>query len=251
MYSRLVFITIAFGQGIICVYIYTMYVMTCNIYLSIYIYYISIFTILTPYSGLRYFSQFLEIYPINFFLIITKEKKTPKSTVVRKDWKWGWQIWMIGLGFYMCNDQWKRSGWNLASFSNFPLWYWLCIYIYTYTSFLSDFSLPWGGSIQIFKILLCIQKKNRYDKIRFVMVTRQTFMIENNSLILTKKNYALVLIVRKKLCIPTFIRVQKCLKITNYDLWVFNVESQTKFMCKCCSCFFLFLSTEYTIEDLS
>lgn len=62
-----------------------MYVMTCNIYLSIYIYYISIFTILTPYSGLRYFSQFLEIYPINFFLIITKEKKTPKSTVVRKD----------------------------------------------------------------------------------------------------------------------------------------------------------------------
>lgn len=29
------------------------------------------------------------------------------------------------------------------------------------------------------------------------MVTRQTFMIENNSLILTKKNYALVLIVRK------------------------------------------------------
>lgn len=81
-------------------------------------------------------------------------------------------------------------------------------------------------------------KKNHYDKIRFVMVTRQTFMIENNSLILTKKNYALVLIVRKKLCIPTFIRVQKCLKITNYDLWVFNVESQTKFMCKCCSCFF-------------
>lgn len=147
---------------------------------------------------------------------------------------------MIGLGFYMCNDQWKRSGWNLASFSNFPLWYWLCVYIYTYTSFLSDFSLPWGGSIQIFKILLCIQKKNRYDKIRFVMVTRQTFMIENNSLILTKKNYALVLIVRKKLCIPTFIRVQKCLKITNYDLWVFNVESQTKFMCKCCSCFFFY-----------
>lgn len=114
----------------------------------------------------------------------------------------------------------------------------VCVYIYTYTSFLSDFSLPWGGSIQIFKILLCIQKKNHYDKIRFVMVTRQTFMIENNSLILTKKNYALVLIVRKKLCIPTFIRVQKCLKITNYDLWVFNVESQTKFMCKCCSCFF-------------
>lgn len=31
------------------------------------------------------------------------------------------------------------------------------------------------------------------------MVTRQTFMIENNSLILTKKNYALVLIVRKKI----------------------------------------------------
>lgn len=225
--------------------------MTCNIYLSIYIYYISIFTILTPYSGLRYFSQFWEIYPINFFLNYYERKKNPKSTVVRKDWKWGWQIWMIGLGFYMCNDQWKRSGWNLASFSNFPLWYWLCVYIYTYTSFLSDFSLPWGGSIQIFKILLCIQKKKHYDKIRFVMVTRQTFMIENNSLILTKKNYALVLIVRKKLCIPTFIRVQKCLKITNYDLWVFNVESQTKFMCKCCSCFFLFLSTEYTIEDLS
>lgn len=42
-------------------------------------------------------------------------------------------------------------------------------------------------------------KKNHYDKIRFVMVTRQTFMIENNSLILTKKNYALVLIVRKKI----------------------------------------------------
>lgn len=41
------------------------------------------------------------------------------------------------------------------------------------------------------------KKKNHYDKIRFVMVTRQTFMIENNSLILTKKNYALVLIVRK------------------------------------------------------
>lgn len=225
--------------------------MTCNIYLSIYIYYISIFTILTPYSGLRYFSQFWEIYPINFFFNYYERKKNPKSTVVRKDWKWGWQIWMIGLGFYMCNDQWKRSGWNLASFSNFPLWYWLCVYIYTYTSFLSDFSLPWGGSIQIFKILLCIQKKNHYDKIRFVMVTRQTFMIENNSLIITKKNYALVLIVRKKLCIPTFIRVQKCLKITNYDLWVFNVESQTKFMCKCCSCFFLFLSTEYTIEDLS
>lgn len=225
--------------------------MTCNIYLSIYIYYISIFTILTPYCGLRYFSQFWEIYPINFFFNYYERKKNPKSTVVRKDWKWGWQIWMIGLGFYMCNDQWKRSGWNLASFSNFPLWYWLCVYIYTYTSFLSDFSLPWGGSIQIFKILLCIQKKNHYDKIRFVMVTRQTFMIENNSLILTKKNYALVLIVRKKLCIPTFIRVQKCLKITNYDLWVFNVESQTKFMCKCCSCFFLFLSTEYTIEDLS
>lgn len=225
--------------------------MTCNIYLSIYIYYISIFTILTPYSGLRYFSQFWEIYPINFFFNYYERKKNPKSTVVGKDWKWGWQIWMIGLGFYMCNDQWKRSGWNLASFSNFPLWYWLCVYIYTYTSFLSDFSLPWGGSIQIFKILLCIQKINHYDKIRFVMVTRQTFMIENNSLILTKKNYALVLIVRKKLCIPTFIRVQKCLKITNYDLWIFNVESQTKFMCKCCSCFFLFLSTEYTIEDLS
>lgn len=43
------------------------------------------------------------------------------------------------------------------------------------------------------------KKKNHYDKIRFVMVTRQTFMIENNSLILTKKNYALVLIVRKKI----------------------------------------------------
>lgn len=226
--------------------------MTCNIYLSIYIYIIylySLYWLLTvDYDISLNFERFILL---TFFLIITKEKKTPKSTVVRKDWKWGWQIWMIGLGFYMCNDQWKRSGWNLASFSNFPLWYWLCVYIYTYTSFLSDFSLPWGGSIQIFKILLCIQKKNHYDKIRFVMVTRQTFMIENNSLILTKKNYALVLIVRKKLCIPTFIRVQKCLKITNYDLWVFNVESQTKFMCKCCSCFFLFLSTEYTIEDLS
>lgn len=160
---------------------------------------------------------------------------------------------MIGLGFYMCNDQWKRSGWNLASFSNFPLWYWLCVYIYIYIHFIfvwlfvamrrvdPDFLNPFMHS----------KKKNHYDKIRFVMVTRQTFMIENNSLILTKKNYALVLIVRKKLCIPTFIRVQKCLKITNYDLWVFNVESQTKFMCKCCSCFFLFLSTEYTIEDLS
>lgn len=61
-----------------------MYVMTCNIYLSIYIYYISIFTILTPYSGLRYFSQFLEIYPINFFLIITKEKKPPKAQLCEK-----------------------------------------------------------------------------------------------------------------------------------------------------------------------
>lgn len=30
------------------------------------------------------------------------------------------------------------------------------------------------------------------------MVTGQTFMIKNNSFILTKKNYALVLIVRKK-----------------------------------------------------
>lgn len=227
--------------------------MTCNIYLSIYIYYISIFTILTPYSGLRYFSQFWEIYPINFFFnYYERKKKNPKSTVVWKDWKWGWQIWMIGLGFYMCNDQWKRSGWNLASFSNFPLWYWLCVYIYIYIHFIfvwlfvamrrvdPDFLNPFMHP-----------KKNHYDKIRFVMVTRQTFMIENNSLILTKKNYALVLIVRKKLCIPTFIRVQKCLKITNYDLWVFNVESQTKFMCKCCSCFFLFLSTEYTIEDLS
>lgn len=220
------------------------------IFLYIYIIYLySLYWLLTvDYDISLNFERFILS---TFFLIITKEKKNPKSTVVRKDWKWGWQIWMIGLGFYMCNDQWKRSGWNLASFSNFPLWYWLCVYIYTYTSFLSDFSLPWGGSIQIFKILLCIQKKNHYDKIRFVMVTRQTFMIENNSLILTKKNYALVLIVRKKLCIPTFIRVQKCLKITNYDLWVFNVESQTKFMCKCCSCFFLFLSTEYTIEDLS
>lgn len=220
------------------------------IFLYIYIIYLySLYWLLTvDYDISLNFERFILL---TFFLIITKEKKNPKSTVVRKDWKWGWQIWMIGLGFYMCNDQWKRSGWNLASFSNFPLWYWLCVYIYTYTSFLSDFSLPWGGSIQIFKILLCIQKKNHYDKIRFVMVTRQTFMIENNSLILTKKNYALVLIVRKKLCIPTFIRVQKCLKITNYDLWVFNVESQTKFMCKCCSCFFLFLSTEYTIEDLS
>lgn len=221
------------------------------IFLYIYIIYLySLYWLLTvDYDISLNFERFILL---TFFLIITKEKKNPKSTVVRKDWKWGWQIWMIGLGFYMCNDQWKRSGWNLASFSNFPLWYWLCVYIYTYTSFLSDFSLPWGGSIQIFWILLCIQnKKNHYDKIRFVMVTRQTFMIENNSLILTKKNYALVLIVRKKLCIPTFIRVQKCLKITNYDLWVFNVESQTKFMCKCCSCFFLFLSTEYTIEDLS
>lgn len=226
--------------------------MTCNIYLSIYIYYISIFTILTPYSGLRYFSQFWEIYPINFFLNYYERKKTPKSTVVRKDWKWGWQIWMIGLGFYMCNDQWKRSGWNLASFSNFPLWYWLCVYIYIHTlHFCLTFRCHEEGRSRFFKSFYASKKKNHYDKIRFVMVTRQTFMIENNSLILTKKNYALVLIVRKQLCIPTFIRVQKCLKITNYDLWVFNVESQTKFMCKCCSCFFLFLSTEYTIEDLS
>lgn len=226
--------------------------MTCNIYLSIYIYYISIFTILTPYSGLPYFSQFWEIYPINFFFNYYERKKNPKSTVVRKDWKWGWQIWMIGLGFYMCNDQWKRSGWNLASFSNFPLWYWLCVYIYIHTlHFCLTFCCHEEGRSRFFKSFYASKKKNHYDKIRFVMVTRQTFMIENNSLILTKKNYALVLIVRKKLCIPTFIRVQKCLKITNYDLWVFNVESQTKFMCKCCSCFFLFLSTEYTIEDLS
>lgn len=42
------------------------------------------------------------------------------------------------------------------------------------------------------------KKKNYYDKIGFVMVTGQTFMIKNNSFILTKKNYALVLIVRKK-----------------------------------------------------
>lgn len=62
-----------------------MYVMTCNIYLSIYIYYISIFTILTPYSGLRYFSQFLEIYPINFFLkLLRKKKKTPKAQLCEK-----------------------------------------------------------------------------------------------------------------------------------------------------------------------
>lgn len=56
-----------------------MYVMTCNIYLSIYIYYISIFTILTPYSGLRYFSQFLEIYPINFFFNYYERKKKPQK----------------------------------------------------------------------------------------------------------------------------------------------------------------------------
>lgn len=62
-----------------------MYVMTCNIYLSIYIYYISIFTILTPYSGLRYFSQFLEIYPINFFLnYYERKKKTPKAQLCEK-----------------------------------------------------------------------------------------------------------------------------------------------------------------------
>lgn len=227
--------------------------MTCNIYLSIYIYYISIFTILTPYSGLRYFSQFWEIYPINFFLNYYERKKKPKSTVVWKDWKWGWQIWMIGLGFYMCNDQWKRSGWNLASFSNFPLWYWLCVYIYIYIHFIFVWLFVAMRRVDpdFLNPFMHPKKKNHYYKIRFVMVTRQTFMIKNNSLILTKKNYALVLIVRKKLCIPTFIRVQKCLKITNYDLWVFNVESQTKFMCKCCSCFFLFLSTEYTIEDLS
>lgn len=160
---------------------------------------------------------------------------------------------MIGLGFYMCNDQWKRSGWNLASFSNFPLWYWLCVYIYIYIHFIFVwlFVAMRRVDLDFLNPFMHPKKKNHYDKIRFVMVTRQTFMIKNNSLILTKKNYALVLIVRKKLCIPTFIRVQKCLKITNYDLWVFNVESQTKFMCKCCSCFFLFLSTEYTIEDLS
>lgn len=74
------------------------------------------------------------------------------------------------------------------------------------------------GQSRFFKSFYASKKKNHYDEIRFVMVTRQTFMIENNSLILTKKNYALVLIVRKQLCIPTFIRVQKCLKITNYDL---------------------------------
>lgn len=221
------------------------------IFLYIYIIYLySLYWLLTvDYDISLNFERFILL---TFFLIITKEKKNPKSTVVRKDWKWGWQIWMIGLGFYMCNDQWKRSGWNLASFSNFPLWYWLCVYIYIHTlHFCLTFRCHEEGRSRFFKSFYAFKKKNHYDKIRFVMVTRQTFMIENNSLILTKKNYALVLIVRKQLCIPTFIRVQKCLKITNYDLWVFNVESQTKFMCKCCSCFFLFLSTEYTIEDLS
>lgn len=117
----------------------------------------------------------------------------------------------------------------------------VCIYIYIHTlHFCLTFRCHEEGRSRFFKSFYASKKKNHYDKIRFVMVTRQTFMIENNSLILTKKNYALVLIVRKKLCIPTFIRVQKCLKITNYDLWVFNVESQTKFMCKCCSCFFYF-----------
>lgn len=113
----------------------------------------------------------------------------------------------------------------------------VCIYIYIHFIFVWLF-VAMRRVNQDFLNPFMHPKKNHYDKIRFVMVTRQTFMIENNSLILTKKNYALVLIVRKKLCIPTFIRVQKCLKITNYDLWVFNVESQTKFMCKCCSCFF-------------
>lgn len=127
----------------------------------------------------------------------------------------------------------------------------VCIYIYIHFIFVWLFVAMRRVDPDFLNPFMHQKKKNHYDKIRFVMVTRQTFMIENNSLILTKKNYALVLIVRKKLCIPTFIRVQKCLKITNYDLWVFNVESQTKFMCKCCSCFFLFLSTEYTIEDLS
>lgn len=105
---------------------------------------------------------------------------------------------MIGLGFYMCNDQWKRSGWNLASFSNFPLWYWLCVYIYIHTlHFCLTFRCHEEGRSRFFKSFYASKKKNHYDKIRFVMVTRQTFMIENNSLILTKKNYALVLIVRK------------------------------------------------------
>lgn len=222
------------------------------IFLYIYIIYLySLYWLLTvDYDISLNFERFILL---TFFLIITKEKKKTKSTVVRKDWKWGWQIWMIGLGFYMCNDQWKRSGWNLASFSNFPLWYWLCVYIYIYIHFIFVWLFVAMRRVDpdFLNPFMHPKKKNHYYKIRFVMVTRQTFMIENNSLILTKKNYALVLIVRKKLCIPTFIRVQKCLKITNYDLWVFNVESQTKFMCKCCSCFFLFLSTEYTIEDLS
>lgn len=69
------------------------------------------------------------------------------------------------------------------------------------------------------------------------MVTGQTFMIENKSFILTKKNYALVLIVRK-ICIPTFIRVQKCL---SHKLWfVRNQCRKSKFMCKCCSCVFFY-----------
>lgn len=78
-----------------------------------------------------------------------------------------------------------------------------------------------GRVIQIFNPF-CIQKKKYYyDKVGFVMATGQTFMIKNNSFILTKKNYALVLIVRKNM----YTNIYQGPKMSqNHKLWFVSIQ---------------------------
>lgn len=82
------------------------------------------------------------------------------------------------------------------------------------------------------------------------MVTGQTFMIKNNSFILTKKNYALVLIVRKKYVYQLY----QGPKMSQSQIMICEYSMQKVKQSLCVNAvhvFFLFLSTEYTIEDLS
>lgn len=82
------------------------------------------------------------------------------------------------------------------------------------------------------------------------MATGQTFMIKNNSFILTKKNYALVLIVRKNM----YTNIYQGPKMSqNHKLWFVSIQCRksNKVCVNAVHVFFLFLSTEYTIEDLS
>lgn len=165
-------------------------------------YILYIISLLTPCNGLGCFSLFLREISFNCSFFFYLESKLSILFLHRyvKDWKWGWWIYL------MCFVKRQVSGGKLKTSLIFLLSY--CGDNFYANHFCLAFSLPWRELSKFYSIFFLIWEKTNANQNGRHGNRVDIFDFKLNSFVLTKNNYALVLIVRK-ICIPAIYQGPK------------------------------------------